>query len=121
MILSDPKNRPIHKFIIQNGRTETSKQDFLLFKQYYCLSWGSIVSLLRRVEKLLTDYSVPIAIINGDRYSPPPSSSLLFDVLINVFFSQETRSREDIKLQKLSVVNLETCYINIINSKTSFH
>lgn len=67
-ILSDPKNRPSHRFVIHNGVTDTNKHDFLLFKQYYCLSWGSITSLLRSIEKLLVDFSVPIALINGDKY-----------------------------------------------------
>eukprot|EP00111_Clytia_hemisphaerica_P002942 TCONS_00008338-protein len=66
-ILSDPKSRPIHRFIIQQGQTDTSKQDFIIFKQYYCLSWGSILSLIHRLEKMLIDFSVPIAVVDGDK------------------------------------------------------
>ena len=66
-ILSDPKNS--HKFMILNGQTDPKKQDFILFKQYYCLSWGNIASFIQRIEKLLIDFSVPLAVINGDRYA----------------------------------------------------
>lgn len=59
--------QPPHRFVIQNGRVKTSSQDFLQFKQYYCLSWGSVSNLLLKLEKVVLDYSIPIAFIDGDR------------------------------------------------------
>lgn len=73
---SESINRPSHKFIIQSGRTETS-QDFVHFKQYYCLSWESINKLLDKLEKLLIDYSVPIAFVDGERLA---DMSLYFEI-----------------------------------------
>ena len=64
----DSSQRPMHKFVIQNGHARTTSEDFVRFKQYYCLSWGSIVLFMQRLEKLLVDYSIPVAFINGDRY-----------------------------------------------------
>ena len=29
-----------HRFLIQNGKTKTDLQEYLSFKQYYCLRWG---------------------------------------------------------------------------------
>eukprot|EP00794_Sanderia_malayensis_P009883 gene9883-10893_t len=58
----------VHKFIIQNGATRTSTDDFIAFKQFYQTCWGSIVSLLTKMEKFLVDYSIPIAIIDGDQF-----------------------------------------------------
>lgn len=50
---------------ILNGAIDHKAPAFLAFKQYYCLSWGSILSLLEHVEKLLKDYAIPLAIIKS--------------------------------------------------------
>ncbi|XP_014380003.2 IQ domain-containing protein H isoform X1 [Alligator sinensis] len=50
---------------IHNGAIDHKAPAFLAFKQYYCLSWGSILSLLEHVEKLLKDYAIPLAIIKS--------------------------------------------------------
>ncbi|CAB4030817.1 Hypothetical predicted protein, partial [Paramuricea clavata] len=55
-----------HKFVIQNGRTRSTSQDFADFKRHYCLSWGSILTLILKLEKIMRNYSVPLAIIDGD-------------------------------------------------------
>ena len=62
------KDAQVHQFAIQNGLTNTTSKQFIMLKQYYCLSWGSITSLLLRLEKLMVDYSIPIAFIDGDRF-----------------------------------------------------
>ncbi|KAJ7365834.1 hypothetical protein OS493_002555 [Desmophyllum pertusum] len=66
---STPANelKSVHKFVIQNGKTRVTSQDYLDFKQHYCLSWGSILTLILKLEELLTNYCVPIAFIDGDR------------------------------------------------------
>ncbi|XP_057308463.1 IQ domain-containing protein H-like isoform X1 [Hydractinia symbiolongicarpus] len=64
---SDLAHRPPHRFVIQNGRVNTSSQDFLQFKKYYCLSWESVSNLLLKLKKVVLDYSIPIAFIDGDR------------------------------------------------------
>lgn len=66
---STPANelKSVHKFVIQNGKTRITSQDYLDFKQHYCLSWGSILTLILKLEELLSNYCVPIAFIDGDR------------------------------------------------------
>ncbi|XP_018108799.2 IQ domain-containing protein H isoform X2 [Xenopus laevis] len=56
-----------HSFILRNGLINSDDLDFLAFKQRYCLSWGSFVSFLERLQKLLQDYAVPTAIVNGEK------------------------------------------------------
>lgn len=56
-----------HRFAVQNGRIRDTSSEFLSFKQHYCLTWGSIVTMLKHLEKMLTSFSVPVAFINGDR------------------------------------------------------
>ena len=29
-----------HRFAIQNGKTREQSQEYMVFKQHYCLSWG---------------------------------------------------------------------------------
>ncbi|KAJ7311062.1 hypothetical protein JRQ81_006660 [Phrynocephalus forsythii] len=52
----------IHKGMIDHAST-----DFLGFKQFCCLFWGSVLSFLEQVVKLLKDYAVPFAVINGKK------------------------------------------------------
>ncbi|EDO37640.1 predicted protein, partial [Nematostella vectensis] len=59
--------KSVHKFVIQNGKTRVTSQDYLNFKQHYCLSWGSILTLIVKLEELFSNFSVPIAFIDGDR------------------------------------------------------
>lgn len=65
-----------HRFVIQNGRTRENGKDFLAFKQHFCLSWGSIITTLKYVEKFLRSYAVPLAFINGDKWVPTVVTSI---------------------------------------------
>nr|XP_020665679.1 IQ domain-containing protein H isoform X1 [Pogona vitticeps] len=53
---------PIHKGVIDDVST-----DYLGFKQHCCLFWGSALSFLEQVAKLLKDYVVPFAVIMGKK------------------------------------------------------
>jgi hypothetical protein len=55
------------RLAIQNGLTKDQTEDFLQFRQYYCLMWGSIVTIFRMLEKLMYDYAISIAFINGEK------------------------------------------------------
>ncbi|ELT97689.1 hypothetical protein CAPTEDRAFT_178180 [Capitella teleta] len=81
-----------HRFAIQHGRTRETSQEFMAFKQHYCLSWGSIISILRHMERMLTNYAVPIAFVNGDKLADlslefelerPPTNADLLSVIVN--------------------------------------
>lgn len=56
-----------HRFPIQSGHTRESAHEYLAFRQHYCLSWGPIITMLEKMERMLQDYSVPVAFIDGDK------------------------------------------------------
>ncbi|KAK7478399.1 hypothetical protein BaRGS_00030324 [Batillaria attramentaria] len=56
-----------HRFAIQHGKVRDAQPEFLAFKQHYCLIWGCIVTLLKHLERMLTNYAVPMAFIHGDK------------------------------------------------------
>ncbi|XP_043350464.1 IQ domain-containing protein H isoform X3 [Dermochelys coriacea] len=86
---------------IYNGTIDHKAPDFLAFKQHCCLSWGSILSFLERVEKLLKDYAVPLAIIKGKKLME----------LISDFELNQRPSRDDL----LSVIKNRTTVKRILN------
>lgn len=55
------------RLVIQNGVVKDQTEDFLQFRQFYCLMWGSIVTIFRMLEKLMYDYAIPIAFISGEK------------------------------------------------------
>ncbi|XP_053575552.1 IQ domain-containing protein H [Bombina bombina] len=80
------------RFTIYSGVIDTEAADFLAFKQQYCLCWGSFLSFLESLQKLLLDYAVPAAVVEGEKLrlavleqelGVPPSVSQLLSVLEN--------------------------------------
>ncbi|XP_043379225.1 IQ domain-containing protein H isoform X2 [Chelonia mydas] len=86
---------------IYNGTIDHKAPDFLAFKQHCCLSWGSILSFLEHVEKLLKDYAVPLAIIKGKKLME----------LISDFELNQRPTRDDL----LSVIKNRTTVKRILN------
>ncbi|CAL8356373.1 unnamed protein product [Lota lota] len=77
-------------FTIAGGRLDPTAADFCRFKKQFCLLWGSLVDALRALEKLLLQYAVPLAHVNGERlaecglglgltwrWATPPATALL--------------------------------------------
>ncbi|XP_053319756.1 IQ domain-containing protein H [Spea bombifrons] len=59
---------PPGKFLtIHNGSVDTTSTEFVTFAQHHCLLGGSYLIVLQRLQKLLQDYAVPVAVVNGDR------------------------------------------------------
>lgn len=56
-----------HRIAIQNGKMREAAPEFHAFKQAYCLNWGPIATLLKQVCKMLSNYNVPIAFLQGDK------------------------------------------------------
>ncbi|XP_034639895.1 IQ domain-containing protein H [Trachemys scripta elegans] len=86
---------------IYNGTIDHKAPDFLAFKQHYCLAWGSILSFLEYVEKLLKDYAVPLAIIKSKKLME----------LISDFELNQRPTRDDL----LSVIKNRTTVKRILN------
>lgn len=57
----------LHQFIIRKGKTLHSTPEFLSFQRKYQFMWGSIKSLVQKLEHFLSKYNVAIAYINGQK------------------------------------------------------
>ncbi|XP_059808985.1 IQ motif-containing protein H isoform X6 [Hypanus sabinus] len=62
---------------ILNGRIDYLAPDFLAFKQHYQLYWRHIFSFLEYLEMKLRKYSVPVAVVEGQRLA---KISVAFDI-----------------------------------------
>ncbi|XP_056427622.1 IQ domain-containing protein H isoform X5 [Hyla sarda] len=56
-----------HCLTIYNGLIDPKAADFMAFEQHYCLSWDSYMTFLESLQKLLQDYAIPTAVVNGDK------------------------------------------------------
>ncbi|XP_058242900.1 IQ motif-containing protein H [Hemibagrus wyckioides] len=56
-----------HFFSIVEGRIDPSAADFCTFKEYYCLQWSTLLEALWQLERLLSQFAVPHALVCGDR------------------------------------------------------
>ncbi|KAJ8002462.1 hypothetical protein DPEC_G00159170 [Dallia pectoralis] len=54
-------------FNILEGHINPVSPDFCRFKQHYCLCWGLLVDVLGVLERLLREYAIPCARVNGAR------------------------------------------------------
>jgi len=55
----------LHNFMIYNGLTLRDTPEFQSFRRTYNHEWGAIAVIIALLEKLMKDYSVKLAIING--------------------------------------------------------
>lgn len=53
--------------LLHQGIIDPEASDFVAFRQHCCLFWGSALSFLEHVARLLREYAVPSAIIKGKR------------------------------------------------------
>ncbi|XP_075714446.1 IQ domain-containing protein H [Rhinoderma darwinii] len=90
-----------HYFTIHNCLLDPTAADFQVFKQHYCFSWGSFITFLESLQKLLQNYAIPTAVVNGDKMiaatldqelGRTPSVSQLLSVLENRSWVQKLLS-----------------------------
>jgi hypothetical protein len=55
----------LHNFLIWKGACVTNTPEFSSFKRKYDSYWGSILSVLDLLEKLMKSYEIPLAVIDG--------------------------------------------------------
>ncbi|XP_056427618.1 IQ domain-containing protein H isoform X2 [Hyla sarda] len=91
-----------HCLTIYNGLIDPKAADFMAFEQHYCLSWDSYMTFLESLQKLLQDYAIPTAVVNGDKMRTAtldqelgrkPSVSELLSVLENRSWVQKLLCR----------------------------
>ena len=76
-------------FVIFNGKTLRSCSEFRSFQRNYALSFHAISSLIDKLEVILRDYKIRIAVVDGSKLykltieSKPPTIDSLFECITN--------------------------------------
>ncbi|KAL4463088.1 hypothetical protein ABPG74_007089 [Tetrahymena malaccensis] len=72
LVSLDPKTYPevldqysLHHFIIRKGRTLEETPEFQSYKRTYIKEWIFIITIIRSLEKLMKDYDISIATVDG--------------------------------------------------------
>lgn len=55
----------LHQFIIRKGKVLDATPEFISYKRTYINQWAGISFIIHLLEKMLSDYEVPHAIVNG--------------------------------------------------------
>lgn len=76
----------LHHFIIRHGKSITQTPEFDSFKRKNSAIWGEVLTLIRHLEEVLTNYAIPFAFVDGQKLAllasrnsltKPPMSDLL--------------------------------------------
>ncbi|XP_015270082.1 PREDICTED: IQ domain-containing protein H [Gekko japonicus] len=87
--------------LVRKGNLDQEAADLVAFKQHCCLFWGSALSFLEHVAKLLKDYAVPLAVIKGKK---------VMELLLDFEFRQRP-TREEL----LSVIKNHVAVRKLLN------
>lgn len=81
----------LHQFIIRRGKTLSDTPEYESFKRKYLNSWGGVTGIIRSLEKMLEEFTVPVAYIDGNRVVTlardligPPSNDELLSCIVNI-------------------------------------
>eukprot|EP01064_Diplonema_japonicum_P026301 TRINITY_DN3771_c0_g1_i1.p1 TRINITY_DN3771_c0_g1~~TRINITY_DN3771_c0_g1_i1.p1 ORF type:complete len:943 (+),score=239.09 TRINITY_DN3771_c0_g1_i1:98-2926(+) len=55
----------LHEFVIRKGQALDNTPEFQSYHRSYKSNWGSITAVITQLERLLTEYGVPLAYIDG--------------------------------------------------------
>ena len=83
----------LHQFMIRKGKTIDTTPEFSSYKRTYSARWGEIILVVHALEKLLGEYNVPLAYIDGKkvaRLAMDPFKRWTVDDLLNCIANQET-------------------------------
>eukprot|EP01135_Chromosphaera_perkinsii_P006589 Nk52_evm14s553 gene=Nk52_evmTU14s553 len=81
----------LHRFVVRNGEIEKSGPEFGSFQRKNMYNWGTIAIVLKELESLLKQYSIPIAHIDGQNLETLaekchirlPSTQQLLEIIVN--------------------------------------
>jgi hypothetical protein len=81
----------LHQFIIRRGKTLSDTPEYESFKRKYLNTWGSVTGIVRALEKMLEEFTVPVAYIDGNRVVTlardligPPGNDELLSCIVNI-------------------------------------
>ena len=57
----------LHQFLIKKGKTIDNTPEFASYKRTYGARWGEIILVIHHLEKILGEYNIPIAYIDGKK------------------------------------------------------
>lgn len=83
----------LHQFMIRKGKTIDTTPEFLSYKRTYTSRWGEITIVIHALEKLLGEYQVPLAYIDGKKVlklAIDPFKKWTVDDLLNCISNQDT-------------------------------
>ena len=55
----------LHQFIIRKGKSLDQTPEFISFKRTYINKWGAISYIIHLLEKMLLNYNVDLAYVEG--------------------------------------------------------
>ena len=83
----------LHQFIIRKGKTIETTPEFISYKRTYATRWSEITLVVHALEKLLSEYNVPLAYVDGKkaaRLATDPFKKWTVDDLLNCIVNQDT-------------------------------
>ncbi|XP_039268071.2 IQ domain-containing protein H-like [Styela clava] len=60
-----------YRFTLREGtlpNPPTSDPEFAAFRQRFLLQWGPVITMIGRLQRMLAQYAVPVAVVNGERF-----------------------------------------------------
>ena len=81
----------LHQFLIRRGKTLADTPEYESFKRKYLNAWGGVTGIVKALEKMLEEFTVPVAYIDGNRVVTlardligPPSNDELLSCIFNI-------------------------------------
>ncbi len=83
----------LHQFMIRKGKVIDTTPEYASYKRTYAAHWGEITVVIHALEKLLGEYNVPLAYIDGKKAAKlamDPFKKWTVDDLLNCVANQDT-------------------------------